>query len=462
MLGVQSWYTALAIPTVAIGGFVATRKRLAYQWREELMDPDGTAYPSVTDADMDFFRRVSPASAVVAAEALAAPLQNRRETSGSGTPESAAAAEDAYGVPLSAKDNIGLSVKSGVLPPETCNALLNEVQAWSRALGNPFDPRKIAALEQSVRLAESRESVAGDGQGAAGTSAASREPRKRLSFDFLSRTQVVADHAEDVQPMKAPWGSGDRIQLEEMPAALRYLVDHTRHAFEGIGRLRHVYIEYSPTGQFFRAPRPPKSYDGHDYVVIPLRRDGRDTVVTMSPVLRSRVSDLREVLRYSWTNRDVDALVPRGCMLRVYGTARYEWGWGVRSGPAWFGSRLNPVWPAEDAAGPSDAAAVGLWGRLKRAAWPPLRLHRDSPTLSAPLSEAAADAALVVLHYEGPRSSGKQRSLLLQPESLIFGSAPTVETFDTWYEDRPSAESVGETGVLRFLIRSYVDMLTMS
>lgn len=481
MLGSQSWYTALAVPTIVIGGFVATRKRLAYQWREELMDPEGTAYPTVTDADMEFFRRVAPAAAVEAAESLAA---------GHALPaDVAATANDAFGVALGAKDNTGMNIRSDVLPPEMCNVLLNEVQRWSQSLGNSLDERKVDAIERHLQAALANDAmllesgstdssactnISQSARSASSTSASSSQHHRKpwLNFDFLHSTRVIADHAEDIQPMKAPWGCGDRMRLEAMPASLRYLVHHTQQAFEGMGRLRHVYIEYSPSGQFYRVPRPPKMYDGHDYVIIPLRRDGRDTVVTMSPVLRSRVSDLREVAMHSWTSRDVDALVPQGCMLRVYGTARYEWGWGIRPGSTWFGSRLNHVALGKLNRQISDKTASLSSSRWtwQRVTQPLTSLFRgggrgteQAPTnISAPASSAPSDAALIVLHYEGPRSNNKQRSLLLQPEIWIFGQPPSVETYETWYEDRPTADSVKAEGVLRFMIRNYFDMLTVS
>ncbi|GET92818.1 hypothetical protein, conserved [Leishmania tarentolae] len=460
MLGIQSWYTALAVPTIFIGGFVATRKRLAYQWREELMDPEGTAYPTMTDADMEFFRRVAPASAVEAAEAVAAPLQRERAKL-QNTSAANAATEGAHGVSLTAKENIGLSVRSNVLAPEMRNVMLNEVVRWSKMFGNSLDPRKITAVERSVQLAMARDTQEMGEVDASTPPNRSVPSSPSLDFGFLKQTRVIADHPEDIQLMKAPWGSGDRIRLEEMPASLRYLVECVRQTCEGVGRLRHVYIEYSPTGQFYRVPRPPKMYDGHDYIVIPLRRDNGHTVVTMSPVLRSRVSDLREVVRHSWTNRDVDVLLPSGCIVRVYGTARYEWGWGIRPGPTWFGSRLNPLTPAKEAPFDVDCGTGWLY-RLKRGLCTSLGMQPPSGALSAASCSTPTDAALIVLHYEGPRSSTKQRSLLLEPEIWIFGRAPSVESYETWTEDRPTADAVGEEGLLWFLTRNYLDMLTVS
>lgn len=91
----------------------------------------------------------------------------------------------------------------------------------------------------------------------------------------------------------APWGSGDRLCMKNIPAILRYVTRQTQAAFENLGQLRHVYIEYSPTGLFYHYPRFPRGYDGLDYVVIPIRRDECDTVITMSPNARSKHSNFQ-------------------------------------------------------------------------------------------------------------------------------------------------------------------------
>lgn len=100
-----------------------------------------------------------------------------------------------------------------------------------------------------------------------------------------------------------------------------------------VGRLRHVSMEYSKSGQFYREP-PPTSYRctvGTAYVIIPLRRDRAPAVLTLPPSLLRRNAAVTEIMAHSWMPGDVDALVPSGAMLRVYGSARCGWGWGVRS-----------------------------------------------------------------------------------------------------------------------------------
>lgn len=488
MLGSQTWFIALAGPTIIIGGFIASRKRLAYQWREELMDPDSNAYPPVTDADMEYFRRVAPGAVVKEAERVG-PRRNRNP--------------EAFGTAMDKAENIGLRVGRDCMTPAEQNVYLNEVRLWSTELGNAVDQRKVSVFEARVarerdnatRAAdEARANMArhhGSGGRLRGFFSSIKDTvtgRDRslppelkilngMDTSFYGKLRCISDHAEDIQLMRAPWGSGDRMRQEKMPAALRHLVQTTERTHEGVGRLRHIYIEYSPTGKFFREPRTPKAYDGHDYVVIPLRRDGGDTVVTFAPALRSKFSVLTEVMTNSWTSRDVDAFIPAGLTLRANGLARYDWGWGVRPGPVWFGSRLNMINrsvrddEARYARNGSGVFLSSLFPFLAPKAGDSSRGARSpgnstSVAGTAPFAPDAAlplkDAALVVLFFEGPRAESKKRSLLLQPEALIFGKPPMVENFEKWVDDRPTREDVQEEGVVKFMMKRYFEMLTVS
>ncbi|EPY19839.1 hypothetical protein STCU_05694 [Strigomonas culicis] len=435
MLGSQSWFTALAIPTIFFGGFIASRKRLAYQWKEELLDVDSPCYPTVTEMDMEFFRRVTPAMVTSVAEKGSRLFARRRDE----------IEHNKYGVPLHTADNIGFFVATSVIPEEYINVYLNEIREWAETLGNAVDSRKVTSFVNNLLLSSA-------GRAADGT--ATKSPLRPVDGDFYSAVRVIADHAEDIQLMKAPWHCGDGIDLDKMPPALRVLAARAQRAFEGVGRLRHVYMEYSPAGKFFREPRSPKSFDGHDYVVIPFRRDGAGTVVTLSPVFRSKFSSLLDVMQNSWTSRDIDCLVPSGGMLRVYGQARYDWGWGIRPGPRWFGSRLNSVECASARHGTERSFLDFLHIKSK--------LGSQSASSVAATGPSARDAALVVLHFEGPRAKNKKRSLLFEPEIWIFGKQPTVETYEQWEENRPTEESVRQEGVVRFMMRNYMDMLTKS
>ncbi|KAH9601465.1 hypothetical protein LSM04_002267 [Trypanosoma melophagium] len=399
MLGAGTWFVGLAIPSAMIGGFIASRKRLAYQWREELMDPEGTAYPPITINEMEFVRRVSPSYQM-----------------------------EGSGEKLAVSENIGLRVNCDVLSSEERSVLMDEVVRWVSLFGQKIDPRKFDHHEKKMMKENRKDS---DG----------------VDLKSYRETFIISDHAEDIQLMKAPWGTGDGIRYEAMPATLRFLVNKIQRTFEGVGRLRHVYVEYAPSGKFYHEPRVTKGFDGHDYVIIPLRRDTNATVVTLSPLLRSRVSSLQEVRENSWTSRDIDTLIPANAALRVYGMARYEWGWGIRPCDVWFGHRSNTLKHMLH----TKPLQESVMERVKK------RLFYIRP-----MHSVQQDAAIVVLHFEGPRATNKQRSLLLQPEILIFGRPPVPETYEQWVEERPTPESVRKEGVFLFMIKNYLEMLQVS
>ncbi|CCW62141.1 unnamed protein product [Phytomonas sp. EM1] len=473
MLGSQSWIAAVGIPTFVITGFIASRKRLAHQWREELMDPVSDSYPPLSDEHMEFLRGVAFDLPVIQAEGTVKPRQ----------------VDGALGTPLTKKENIGLRVEKGFLAPHEVNIFLNQVCQWSVKLGCTLDPLKVRFFEQKLeqgRLSELRvdhqvldsdDSSSKTGLKGClrsswswlrrkGSGRVGKGPFGELDSSFFSQVRVISDHPESNQPVKAPWGSGDRMRFDLMPASLRNLVHRVQQSCPGIGRLRHVYIEYSPKGSFYHEPSTPKYFDGNDYVIIPLRRDSAQMVITFSPVMRSRFSSLREIMQNSWTNRDIDCLLPNGGLLRVYGLARYDWGWSVRPGAGWFGSHLNPITPTPSTRPSSSQGVISTWfDRLQQVVG---LLAPENASLTYPMGgikgvggiqPSQSDAALVVLHFEGPRSKKKQRSMLLEPELLIFGRVPTADKFETWTDDQPTKEGVHKVGVLRFMVGHYLDLL---
>lgn len=430
MLGGQTWAVCLGLPTVVVGGFIMSRRHLSYQWRDQLMDMDASIYPTTTSAQMSFVRQVAAPTSQPLTEA------------------------DRRGTVMETSDNIGLSVEPATLSSSEVVVYLNEVKQWVGSLGNAVDTQKVKAFEERVRVLN--QDADGD------TSPA------RLDATFYREQRIISDHAEDTQLMRAPWGCGDRIQMDKMPAALRDLVNRVAERHPGVGRLRHVYIEYSPQGKFFHEPTMPKYYDGHDYVVLPLRRDESSTVITFTPTLRSRYPTLTDIMTNSWTSRDVDCGIPSGGSLRVYGLARYEWSWALRPGPVWFGSPRNLVHAPSDYLSLKNEYRPSIWSwnywthvlRAQPSPRPPRALpHMEA---MAPGLPSTTEAALLFLHFEGPQSNGKTRSLFLHPESLIFGAPPTVDTYDLWVEAVPTRKEVTEQGLISFLISHYFEMLKVS
>lgn len=426
MLGAQTWFVAFALPTVVVGSFIATRKRLAYQWRDELIDPSEPIYPTVTDNDMKFFRHVVPAEKVLECSTM--------KDAGKQWP-------CLEGDTLTATENKGWFI-SWYDPLETVfsDVCLEEVRQIASRFGIFTDSRKISTLASRLDLEVQQGEL---------------EPNA-LDISKYASIQIVSDHPEDTQLMKAPWGTGDALQTPKLPLALRFLSQQVQKVYPSIGRLRHVHILYSPSGEFFREPKSPKVFDGHDYVIIPLRRDRRETIITFVPSLRSKYPRFSDIMRYSWTNRDVDARVPNFGMLRVYGAARYDWGWGLRPGPSWWGSTFQPCGSIDN--GETDPKK-GFLSQVKDKLFS--ALGRVS-TATFPEGSNEKDAAIVVLHFEGPRSKGKKRSLLFHPESLIFGYPPTVENYDVWQEDRPSEADIQEVGLIKYLAQNYFTMLKVS
>lgn len=423
MLGAQTWFVALAVPTVAVGSFIATRKRLSYQWKDELMDPNSGVYPTVTDAEMAFFRRVSSPETIE--------IESERGHVASSTGLSRAAKEHK----LSASDNLGWFVS--YFPDFAkiySNVYLDQLKLLSQKYGIPWSSKRVASFSKRVEEEKSLGSLAPDS----------------VVVDSYVNNTIISDHPEDAQLLKAPWSCGDSLCIEDLPLVLRVLNQQVQKAYPDVGRLRHVWIEYAPSGHFFCKPKSPKMFDGHDYVIVPLTRNFEDSVITFSPTLRSKFPRIPDIMQHSWTSRDVDARIPSGAMLRVYGAARYDWGWAIRPGRKWWGtptqqisgSQTNPVICQEN-----------FYTKLKT-----FFASKGGNTYQVKES----DAALVLLHYEGPRAKAKKRSVLLHPEFLIFGRPPTVESFETWVEDRPSEKYVKEVGLIKFLASNYLTMFRVS
>jgi hypothetical protein len=271
----------------------------------------------------------------------------------------------------------------------------------------------------------------------------------------------VSDHYEDIRASKISWGIGDRMKKEELPAVLRQLSRRCQTVFPFIGELRHVYIEYSPEGKWFRRPKTPHGFDGHDYVVIPLLRQDRDLIGTISPILRSRHSDGAEVAWESWTNRDMDFLLPNRSMVRIYGMARHRWGLGFRP-YAWFGipeARI-PDYAFQELDQAEEAwKKVPTWKKiLTFESGKPKKSRRD-------LKITEKDEAIIYLHFEGPDSSTSTRTRWLKPESLAYGKPATAATYDVWQEELPSEamiEGEGVESVVKWVWKNYLEFIRHS
>lgn len=164
---------------------------------------------------------------------------------------------------------------------------------------------------------------------------------------FLDSTRYVSDHPEDEHPERPKWGCGDSLRVSKLPLPLRALSHKVKERLPHLGHLRHVYVEYSPGGEFIRMPKPMRGFDGHEFVIIPfMGEDG--AVISFTPVKRDTEPDARRVMQRGWTSADIDVFVPGGGMLQVYSRGRFKYGWGVRPGQPWFGHPRNVLPLGED------------------------------------------------------------------------------------------------------------------
>jgi hypothetical protein len=384
--GLFAFSVAIGVPLFGAGLFITYNRRVKYQWREELMDYDNAVYRQVTDFDLDHIRPVSSASK--------APM-SRKQTHLS--------------------QNVGVHVAQ-LLSPIECEMLLGQVKEWANSFGVHMHQRQRDWMQ------------ADNGAG----------------LDALTNNLVVSDHAEDLKDIKAPWGSGDNMKHDLLPLALRHVVRKVQESFPDLGRLRHIRIDFSPSGQFMRYPRLFPSFDGHDAIILALRESpapeqhGPPTIVTLSPASRSKRATLLEVMNQSWSDFDIDVMIPSGTIVRIFGQARYNYGLGIRPGAPWFGSSDNIVQDRPRSSGNSSNALTRLWSALR-----------------FKQSKKPREAAVIFLHFEGPRAKGKQRFVPLMPESLVFGPLPQPSQFDAWEKYDPSEELLASEGLVNWLVRYF-------
>jgi hypothetical protein len=144
--------------------------------------------------------------------------------------------------------------------------------------------------------------------------------------------QRVTGRFEKAEQPIAPWGYGDELDETKIPPALRRLLDHVRsHAAFDLGSPRDITLN-KRTESFFRLdPHVDPVSDGPNVCIIGL---GSPVVLSLSPT-RLQLSARRDqmlVAAHSWTNKDVDIKLERGCMVLLCGHARYTWNHGTRLG----------------------------------------------------------------------------------------------------------------------------------
>jgi len=131
----------------------------------------------------------------------------------------------------------------------------------------------------------------------------------------------------------APWGWGTRFDKGKVPRALAEVVSKIE-ALAGypLGPIRDITVNMRSSVDFQMSPHIDPPGDGPNSFVLSLMSGA---VVTFSPVraLRAepaRASDEEEFIRHSFTDEDIDCLVPQRAMYHFSGNARYLWTHAIR------------------------------------------------------------------------------------------------------------------------------------
>ncbi|CAJ1450013.1 unnamed protein product [Effrenium voratum] len=130
----------------------------------------------------------------------------------------------------------------------------------------------------------------------------------------------------------APWGWGQNFSRSELPEGLLRVVAKLEASSYPLGPLRDVTVNIRSSEDYQMVPHIDPLPDGPNSFVMSL---WSSAVVTFSPVasLRrevERANDDGFYAQHSYTDDDIDCLVPRRAIYQFSGNARYLWTHAVR------------------------------------------------------------------------------------------------------------------------------------
>eukprot|EP00672_Neobodo_designis_P015470 CAMPEP_0174849012 /NCGR_PEP_ID=MMETSP1114-20130205/13854_1 /TAXON_ID=312471 /ORGANISM="Neobodo designis, Strain CCAP 1951/1" /LENGTH=456 /DNA_ID=CAMNT_0016083321 /DNA_START=27 /DNA_END=1397 /DNA_ORIENTATION=- len=353
--------------------------------------------------------------------------------------------------PIDSERAFGMRAVEDFVSPEERDFILSELQValdrYGRGLSAKDIDRQRAELEQAG-----------------------------VDASFLDGVRYISDWSEDARVPKGIWGCGDALSLRQLPPIFRCLSARVTEMVPNIGRLRHVYVMHSPTGQLYMPPRFMQDFAGHEYVIIPLAHKERETlqggeVITMSPRQRSQVSSMQDVVKSSWTDKDQDLFAPFRSLARVYATARFRCNFGIRP-TKHFGDASNPLpldpktlkakypnvapgaWGSDGTSVQTPMEAAGMrvdkigrrhtwWSKL-------LGIGNGGDELSinarlADIEDRDPEVALIMLCFEGPINESESRNELRRWEWCAYGRKPRPSDFERMdTEPMISKEEIGD------------------
>lgn len=174
----------------------------------------------------------------------------------------------------------------------------------------------------------------------------------------------VTGRPEVSHQVKAPWGYGDKFLLEHVPEAIRRVANRIKEheSFDlSNSALRDITINYRTNSMFKLDPHIDPALDGANVFAIGFKSS---VVFTFTPDLSDGTyltssgrteplkirTDEGAICMHSWTDDDIDVLLPPGDLLHFSGDARYKWKHAIRTG-------LD--------AGPPYNGIVDWWGNLE-------------------------------------------------------------------------------------------------
>lgn len=156
----------------------------------------------------------------------------------------------------------------------------------------------------------------------------------------------VTGRPEATHQIKAPWGYGDEFLLDNVPEGIRSIAERIKiHSSFDLSnsQLRDITINYRTNSMFKLDPHIDPVLDGANVFAIGFKSD---VVFTFTPDLSTneylatsnRVEPLKirtdegAICMHSWTNDDIDVLLPVGDLLHFSGDARFKWKHAIRTG----------------------------------------------------------------------------------------------------------------------------------
>jgi len=135
----------------------------------------------------------------------------------------------------------------------------------------------------------------------------------------------------------APWGYGDDFQVDQVPPALRKVLESIQDSPHFcVGKPRDITINRREKSFYRLDPHIDPAKDGGNVFILSLLSG---TVMTLTPTSRTmhpdqhKAMDTRKVAEVSWLpGKDIDVDLPVLSLLHLSGDARYTWCHGIRPG----------------------------------------------------------------------------------------------------------------------------------